>query len=421
MTAEAVKKYSQILAEAEKKGESLPFDKHDPIKGQIDRLLDTLGKRLEAFDGSTPAEKRANGRKIPLEVPWGHLVGFCMSVPVSDGQYVYASFGQGQTVCYDLNGKRIWGVHHQPNAQKDDLSGVASPLLVGDVLVDMHGAMKVLRGLDKRTGKLLWEAPTRGEGVRDGGGYYVGSHKVVHLASGSKPVDVIVTTLCNIIRACDGRVMGSLPFEFPSSGGPSIVCNGDVVMKGAVGDNYRAPYIAYRLKVVGEDKVEVTEVWRTPRRSTPGYQSVVMSPKAIFMRSNEHAAMEPLKGEILFRDLSNSIAGFSNTLAGNVFLWAEDGSRNWGFRDKEVFGCFGTADVSDLENIKILSTRNVLGGVNKPRSSGHGEVRSRTLCLTVLYRQRIRLAGPLPAHRLHRLSVGKSAVHPLSFPSVLHR
>jgi hypothetical protein len=361
VTTEALRKYCRDLVEAEKTG-GQAAGKHDSILGRMDRLADTLGKRIDAFStaGKNPAI-------IPREVPWGHLVGFCMSAPVSDGRYVYASFGQGQTVCCDLDGKRIWATHYPPNVQKDDLSGVASPLLVGDVLVDMHAGFKLLRGLDKRTGKCVWEAPVKAAGALDGGGYYVGSHKVVRLSNETKQVDVIVTTLCNIIRASDGRVLGGLPFEFHPSGGPSMVCNGDVVLKGATGDNYRTPYIAYRLQLGDDDKVDVKEVWRTPRPSTPGYQSIVASPHALIMRSNEHAVLDPLTGKALSRGMSSPIAGFSNILAGKVFLWAEDGSSHWGRRDAEIFGSFGTADFSDPSKVKILSAENTLGGVNKPR------------------------------------------------------
>ena len=289
VTAEAVKKYRLALAEAEKPGFTgqPPGWKHDPINGQMTRLLDTLGKRINVLGGSMGSD-RTLVPKVPLEVPWGHLVGFCGAAPVSDGEYVFASFGQGQTVCHDLNGRRIWGVHHQQETDESRTSMLQSPLLIGDVLVDMHGGRNLLRGLDKRSGKVLWEAPTKGEGLRSGGGYYVGSHKAVRLDNNGKPVDVIVTSLCNIIRARDGRVLGVLPFAFAPSGGPSIVGSGDIVLKGAVGDNYRTPYVAYRLKCVGDDKVEAKEIWQTPRKSTPGYQSVVMSPTALLMSSGEH-------------------------------------------------------------------------------------------------------------------------------------
>ena len=267
VTADALKRYGMALTEWEqgKTGQNSPAAKHDPIFGQMTRLMDLLGNRIDTLGGFTGSGK-SRTPKIPLEVPWGHLVGFCGSAPVSDGQYVYASFGQGQTICCDLDGKRIWGTFVPPNSQSGDLSSLQSPLLIGDVLVDMHCGTNsehlsgVLRGLDKRTGKLLWEAPAKGHGLRNGGGYCVGSHKAVRLNSGSKSIDVVVTTFCNIIRAKDGLEIGTLPFEYPPSGGPSMISNGDIVVKGAVGDNYRTPYIGYRLQLVADDKVEAKEI-----------------------------------------------------------------------------------------------------------------------------------------------------------------
>lgn len=370
ITVQAVKRYSKALSESEKPGfkGKPPEWRSEPLHRQMTRLRDALGNRINGYGGFIRAGRKRTP-KIPLEVPWGHLVGLCMSAPVSDGQYVYASFGQGQTVCHDLNGKRIWGVHYTPNPQKDNLSGVASPLLAGDVMVDMHGGDQVLRGLDKRTGNLLWEAPTKAEGMREGGGYYVGSHKVVRLSKAGKAVDVIVTTLCNILRASDGRVLGRLPFDFRPSGGPSIVGSGGIVLKGATGDNYRSPYVAYELRLVGDDKVDAREIWRTRRSSTPDYQGVVLTPTALLMASREHTALETRTGKFLFRSQRwpKEIAGYSNIVAGKVFLWAESGSRNWGGRGDEVFGTFGSADMADLSRMKIISNKNVLGGVNKPR------------------------------------------------------
>ena len=85
------------------------------------------------------------------------------------------------------------------------------------------------------------------------------------------------------------------------------------------------------------------------------------------MDSFEHTALSPLTGDVLFHNSSEPIGGYSNIVAGKTFIWADDGSKNWATRDDEVFGSFGTADVSDPTNIKVLCTTNVLGGVNKPR------------------------------------------------------
>ena len=86
VTAEAVTKYCLALAEAEKPGfeGQPPGWKHDPINGQMNRLLDVLGNRINAASGSS-GSGRTRVQRIPLEEPWGHLLGFCGAIPVCDG------------------------------------------------------------------------------------------------------------------------------------------------------------------------------------------------------------------------------------------------------------------------------------------------------------------------------------------------
>jgi outer membrane protein assembly factor BamB len=84
---------------------------------------------------------------------------FASNSPVTDGKYVYASFGSRGIYAYDFNGKLIW--EKDPNVQmKMRLAfgeGVA-PLLAGDrlFLVFDHEAESFIVALDKRTGKELW-------------------------------------------------------------------------------------------------------------------------------------------------------------------------------------------------------------------------------------------------------------------------
>ncbi|HEX5965724.1 MAG TPA: PQQ-binding-like beta-propeller repeat protein [Pyrinomonadaceae bacterium] len=88
---------------------------------------------------------------------------FASNSPVTDGKYVYASFGSRGIYAYDFNGKLIW--EKDPNVQmKMRLSfgeGVA-PLLVGDrlFLVFDHEAEQgsFIVALDKRNGMDLWRA-----------------------------------------------------------------------------------------------------------------------------------------------------------------------------------------------------------------------------------------------------------------------
>ena len=87
---------------------------------------------------------------------------FASNSPVTDGKYVYASFGSRGIYCYDLNGKLIWekdlGV--QMRMRLGFGEGTA-PLLFGDrlFLVFDHEAGSFIVALDKRTGKELWRAP----------------------------------------------------------------------------------------------------------------------------------------------------------------------------------------------------------------------------------------------------------------------
>ena len=84
---------------------------------------------------------------------------FASNSPVTDGKYVYASFGSRGVYCYDFDGKLIWekdlGV--QMRMRLGFGEGTA-PLLLPDrlILIFDHEAGSFLVSLDKRTGKELW-------------------------------------------------------------------------------------------------------------------------------------------------------------------------------------------------------------------------------------------------------------------------
>ncbi len=91
---------------------------------------------------------------------------FASNAPVTDGRYLYASFGSRGIYCYDLNGKLIWekdlGVQMRMRNQFGE--GVA-PALHGNLLIhpyDQEGGSFVV-ALDKRNGKEVWRTP-RDEG-----------------------------------------------------------------------------------------------------------------------------------------------------------------------------------------------------------------------------------------------------------------
>lgn len=86
---------------------------------------------------------------------------FASNSPVTDGKYVYASFGSRGIYAYDFNGKLIW--KKDPGVQMKmrlAFGEGAAPLLVDNrlFLVFDHEAGSFILALDKQTGKELWRA-----------------------------------------------------------------------------------------------------------------------------------------------------------------------------------------------------------------------------------------------------------------------
>jgi len=84
---------------------------------------------------------------------------FASNAPVTDGRYLYASFGSRGIYCYDLNGKLIWekdlGVQMKIRLQFGEGS---APALHGNLLIhpyDHEGGSFVI-AFDKRNGKEVW-------------------------------------------------------------------------------------------------------------------------------------------------------------------------------------------------------------------------------------------------------------------------
>ncbi|MDA1052302.1 MAG: PQQ-binding-like beta-propeller repeat protein, partial [Planctomycetota bacterium] len=84
---------------------------------------------------------------------------FASATCVTDGEVVIAFFGRGGIHAYDLAGQRLWsrdlGLFEGP------WGTAASPIIVGDLVIQNCDAddKASIVGLDKRTGKTVWETP----------------------------------------------------------------------------------------------------------------------------------------------------------------------------------------------------------------------------------------------------------------------
>ena len=87
--------------------------------------------------------------------------------PVTDGERVYAWFGNGQLVALDLNGRVVWSRHlgMDYSSFETQWGHGSSPILHGDLLILLcdHLTDAYLLAVDARTGKERWKVD-RGDG-----------------------------------------------------------------------------------------------------------------------------------------------------------------------------------------------------------------------------------------------------------------
>lgn len=83
---------------------------------------------------------------------------YASETPVTDGERVYALFGQIGVFCLDFQGKVLWSQRLEPRKTANGWGTSASPALHGDTLYVVNDTEEksVLIAFDKRTGKERW-------------------------------------------------------------------------------------------------------------------------------------------------------------------------------------------------------------------------------------------------------------------------
>ncbi len=83
---------------------------------------------------------------------------FASETPVTDGERVYAYFGNLGLYCFDLQGKPLWNRRFEPRPTRFAWGTAASPVLHKDriYLVNDNEEQSYLLALDKRTGEQVW-------------------------------------------------------------------------------------------------------------------------------------------------------------------------------------------------------------------------------------------------------------------------
>ena len=276
---------------------------------------------VEAFD-------RATGRRL-----WQHrmdAVGSIESVhdkgnlaspsPVTDGQLVYAWFGNGQIVALDMSGTVVWQRHlgREISPFTINWGHSSSPTLYGDALILLcdHEPASYLLAVDKKTGKDTWKAD-RGKGRSS----YT-TPFVVNTGTGPE----LVVNSSERVDAYDPRngaflwhVGGSNQFPIPA---PTF-SNGVIYMT----RGYRSgPYMA--VKPGGRGDVSTSHVvWQVPT-GAPYISSLVYDGGLLYMASDVGAisVIEAETGKRLWQERVNGLFSASPVAGdGKVYFVSETG------------------------------------------------------------------------------------------------
>jgi outer membrane protein assembly factor BamB len=123
---------------------------------------------VEAFN-------RSNGKKlweyrVQATGPFPELHekhNLATPTPVSDGEHLYAWFGNGLIVCLDMKGNLVWSRHLGQDYSPFQIQWghASSPVLYNDLIILLcdHNLASYLLALDKKTGKERWKED-RGKG-----------------------------------------------------------------------------------------------------------------------------------------------------------------------------------------------------------------------------------------------------------------
>lgn len=85
---------------------------------------------------------------------------FASETPVTDGERVYAYFGNVGLFCYNMEGKRLWETNWPPVKTRNGWGSAASPVLHGGrvFVVNDNDEKSFAVALDAKTGQQLWRA-----------------------------------------------------------------------------------------------------------------------------------------------------------------------------------------------------------------------------------------------------------------------
>jgi len=252
--------------------------------GKLDQQLqekpddEALKNRREALQAKMDA---AELKLEPLEkyrIP-ERSAGCTTATPLCDGERVYAVFGTGIVVCYNLEGERQWiRLLDKPAL---DWGHTASPLLVGDALL-VH--ITELAALDKLSGEVRWTADAQAS---------YGSPVACRVGD----VDAVLTAAGDIVALADGAILAERIAE-PLQRSSPVVADGIAYF-------VEVTARAVRLPVEGSPGASAETLWETKLHEDNYYSSPLVRDGLVYTVSEGRmlTVLDAASGEIVYEEL----------------------------------------------------------------------------------------------------------------------
>ena len=141
--------------DAPRRGLYFGGNREDPPETEIRWIVTCLDTRT----GMTLWETQVARGRPPGPI---HLKNsYASETPVTDGQRVYAAFGNVGIFCLDMDGNRVWESRRLPRAMRTGWGPASSPVLHAGRLyvVNDNEEDSFLAALDARTGAEVWRVP----------------------------------------------------------------------------------------------------------------------------------------------------------------------------------------------------------------------------------------------------------------------
>lgn len=355
--------------------DTLPLKNHQGYPRAIDfksmaEANKNLEKDIRSLDQTILKRIRELGKiKACLQQPWGNMVGFCMQAPASDGRRVYARWYQGQTVCVDLEGKRLWAKFDE--GFSNAINGACgNPPVLFDRLVYLHypGPKHAFgKAYDKLTGEEKWTVNLDRSGS-------VRPPVPMRLKNTTPALAVLVLQDGQIIRMKDGVCVGKLPRDDGPECSPAVAVGNLLFGGGTKQGQTTLAVSAYRLTERDENAVEAVKVYTT--QIPPKHQGIIASDKylvdtdvvAISTGTILNQGKQRKNGDRTSDILCGNLRIWCGGEGGGMLAWGPTLDHGWGGRrfDGKSLRFFTVEDLTNPANPRTLSTTNYLGGAFQP-------------------------------------------------------